>query len=337
MKRKTAVRGVSLILAFVLALGMGITALADRQATVKGSGVNIRSGPGTNYDPPVASKGGGTALIVTGEEQGSDGHTWYKVTFDGDKEGYIRDDFIELGEEIPSEEPVEEAPEETAPAEESPDAGASMADTMVPEEPAPVTNNDYTVEYAENEDGEFSWYLNNNIEGVRYKVEELLETAQSAVQYRAETEGRAARDRILLIVLGVLLVAAIIAITILILRLRGAYEEIEEEQYRSQSARRRESGGAPQRSSSASRTGGSRPAASSQQSIRTTSSQGGGSRSGVRTESRNAQSAGRAGREMRYQEERPQAPVRKPAPRPRNFAGDMDDDFEYNFVDLDDD
>lgn len=323
-----------MLLALTMALGMGLTALADRQATVKGSGVNIRSGPGTNYDPPVASKGGGTALIVTGEEQGSDGHTWYKITFDGDKEGYIRDDFIELGEEIPEEEPAEEVPAETEQPAEGEDSGASMADTYVPEEPAPVTNNDYTVEYAESEDGEFSWYLNNNIEGVRYKVEELLETAQSAVQYRAETEGRAGRDRILLIVLGVLLVAAIIAITILILRLRSAYEEIEEEQYRSQNSRRRESGSAAPRTQSASRTGGSRPVQS--QSLRTTSSQS-PSRSGVRTESRNAQSAARAGREMRYQEERPQAPARKPAPRPRNFAGDMDDDFEYNFVDLDDD
>ncbi|MCI8687729.1 MAG: SH3 domain-containing protein [Lawsonibacter sp.] len=53
-------------------------------------GVNIRSGPGTDYDI-VASASNGSRVTVQGEENG-----WYKVTYNSTKSGYIRKDFISL-------------------------------------------------------------------------------------------------------------------------------------------------------------------------------------------------------------------------------------------------
>ncbi len=351
--RKKIIRTISCVLALMLAFGMGLTALADRSGTVKGSNVNARTGAGTNFDYAAKGLSNGTAVTVTGEEAGSDGHTWYKVTFSDGKEGYIRDDFINVGEEIQEEAPADTEMMTEGDASEG-EGGATMAETPTETEPEPEVSvpNDYTVEYSTDSEGTGTWYLNNNIEGVRYKVEELLSTAQSAEKNKAESDANNGRNRLFIIILSVLLIVAVVAITILIIRLRSMYEDIEEEQYRSRSSSRRE--GSSQRSSqSGSRTGGSRSQASSQ-SLRTTSpssrgessrgegvrgesSRGEASRSGVRTESRNAGGPTRTAREVRYQE-RPQSQAsRKPAPRPKNFAGDIDDDFEFNFVNLDDD
>ena len=53
-------------------------------------GVNIRSGPGTDYDK-VASVGNGSTVTVLGEENG-----WYKVAYKTNQTGYIRKDFISI-------------------------------------------------------------------------------------------------------------------------------------------------------------------------------------------------------------------------------------------------
>ena len=200
------------------------------------------------------------------------------------------------------------------------------------------------MEYIEGDDGESSWYLNNNIEGVRYKVNDLLEAAEKNDESESTAVKQVKRQKILIGFLFVFLVIAIIAITLLVFRLKGVYEEMEEEHYRNQRARRGDG------ASSASRTGASgqaraasprTTAAAAQSSGIRTTQQAQSSRTGVRTEPRttSASSVRQAPKDAaRYPEERaPQTQVRKAAPKPKNFAGDMDDDFEYNFVDLDDD
>ena len=54
-------------------------------------GVNIRSGPGTDYDK-VASASNGAKVTILGEENG-----WFKVSYENNKTGYIRKDFISVG------------------------------------------------------------------------------------------------------------------------------------------------------------------------------------------------------------------------------------------------
>lgn len=68
-------------------------AVTNRQGKIVNAekGVNIRSGPGTDYDI-VASASNGARVTVQGEENG-----WYKVVYSGSKTGYIRKDFISIG------------------------------------------------------------------------------------------------------------------------------------------------------------------------------------------------------------------------------------------------
>ena len=65
--------------------------------TILGTGVNLRTGPGTSY-PIAAVSSKGDRCYILGINQG-----WYKVQFSG-KTCYIRSDFVELAE-IPYENP----------------------------------------------------------------------------------------------------------------------------------------------------------------------------------------------------------------------------------------
>lgn len=54
-------------------------------------GLNIRSGPGREYDK-VASATNGARVTVLGEENG-----WYKIIYSGNKSGYVSKDYISIG------------------------------------------------------------------------------------------------------------------------------------------------------------------------------------------------------------------------------------------------
>jgi len=73
--------------------GGGTTSSGGQQGKIVNAemGVNIRSGPGTDYDK-VASASNGAKVTVLGEENG-----WYKVEYRNNKTGYIRKDYISVG------------------------------------------------------------------------------------------------------------------------------------------------------------------------------------------------------------------------------------------------
>ena len=87
-------------------------------ATVTSSSVNIRSEASTSAS--VAGKAAsGQELTVTGETQGSDGKTWYAVTFDN-VSGYIRSDLVEAHVSEATAEPAVDETQETEEPEEEP-------------------------------------------------------------------------------------------------------------------------------------------------------------------------------------------------------------------------
>ena len=63
-------------------------------------GVNVRAGAGTDYSI-VMVLAAGTRVTVTGSAKGTDGYTWYKVSYSG-KTGYIRSDFLSISGTVPS-------------------------------------------------------------------------------------------------------------------------------------------------------------------------------------------------------------------------------------------
>ena len=72
----------------------GLTAYADSwQGVVKATTLNVRSGPGTDYGS-VDTLGNNTSVTVLSQTTGSDGQTWYQISYGSGKTGYARHDFI---------------------------------------------------------------------------------------------------------------------------------------------------------------------------------------------------------------------------------------------------
>ncbi len=76
-------------------------AVTNATGTVTPSdGVNVRTGAGTNYGVIMALMKG-TKVTVTGSKKGTDGYTWYSVSYSG-KSGYIRSDFLSVSGSVSS-------------------------------------------------------------------------------------------------------------------------------------------------------------------------------------------------------------------------------------------
>ncbi len=344
-----------------------VTATEQRTATVTSDSVNVRQGAGTGYDS-VGKVTKGETLTITGEATGTDNKTWYQVSFGSSgKTGFVRSDLVSVSEAAP------EASAEVAEGGENPEGEASentegegSEESSQPTATASdVGDGTYSLVYINDEAGTGIWYLYDNVEGYRVKVKELIEAAQSteAVNKLISTNKK---YKSIIIILAVLIAILLIAVVLLILKLRDSlyYEdEEEEEEYdrystkkkpardeadddRAYSRRREradrndkeedENSYASSRVAArrATREDGAdrapaqnrRPAADDRASYR---------RSDERTVRPERNSEDERPARRASQEERP---VREAAPKrkSRNFVGD-EDDFEFEFLDLDDD
>lgn len=194
------------------------TAMDAQYATVSVQAAKIRTAPSTN-DGVVETLAEGKQVVVSGKSNGSDGKEWYYVTFTGadnvEKTGFVRYDLVTLGDMLPVE---EETPEEPV------------------EEPEQVQNinNDFELRYEQDGDG-FAWYLYDNRgsqEAIKQKLEPILEAAAQAMANTepADTD-TVVKQRIVIVVLGVLAVALAIAVIIMAFKLRDVYyEDYEDEE-----------------------------------------------------------------------------------------------------------
>lgn len=71
------------------------------EATVNAeSGLRVRSGPGTSFDP-VTTLAPGTIVKITDGPQRADTYNWWKIQFDseegGQNEGWVAGDFLDAG------------------------------------------------------------------------------------------------------------------------------------------------------------------------------------------------------------------------------------------------
>lgn len=195
------------------------TGMDAQYATVSVEKAKIRSAA-SKEKSVVDTMPQNTSVIVSGQsDDPSDGKTWYYITFTGtdgtEKTGYIRSDLVELGEMVPVEEPaeVEETPAEEQPVEEE------------------VENKDYEVVYTTNENGEYEWYLYNNLEGNRQKLEEVLAAAHAQSINDSVDAATVAKQRIVIIIMIAVIIVLAVVMTIMIFKLRDAYyEEYEDDE-----------------------------------------------------------------------------------------------------------
>ena len=180
-------------------------------ATVTSSSVNIRSEASTSAS--LAGKAtSGQELTVTGETQGSDGKTWYAVTFDN-VSGYIRSDLVEAHvSEVTAEPAVDETQE-----------------TEEPEEEPIVDNSaDYSVAFEDDGSGSSAWYLHDNTMGTRYQVSDLLNAEETNKNNQATIDQTAKSMRFVVILMAFVIVVLIIVVTILIIKVRSTYEDYDD-------------------------------------------------------------------------------------------------------------
>lgn len=195
------------------------TGMDAQYATVSVEVAKVRSGASTDKSI-VDSIPQNTSVIVSGQtDDPSNGKTWYYITFTGtngtEKTGYIRSDLVQLGDMVPVEEPTptEEMPVEEAPVEET------------------VENKDYEVVYTTNENGEYEWYLYNNLEGNRQKLEEVLAAAHAQSINDSLDAAMVSKQRIIIIIMIAVIIVLAVVLTIMIFKLRDAYyEEYDEDE-----------------------------------------------------------------------------------------------------------
>ncbi len=356
-----------------------VTAVEQKTATITSDSVNVRQGAGTSYDS-VGKVSKGETVTITGEATGTDNKTWYKITFgDNGKEGFVRNDLLEV---------TEAAPVENTEGTENVEGGENTEavegeNTEAVEEQQPVVDQNqgdgkYSLMYITGDDGNGVWYLYDNEGGYRVIVDELISAAQSAEAVN-KLRKQASNFKKFAIALGVLAAILAAGVIVLVIKLRDSlyYEDEDEEEYDHYENRRRPDS-APSR----------RPARDDEESDRPVrrapernsedrplrrenrdSAEGRPSRRPaeertVRPSRRDADEdidvrpSRRAERDIEEDVERPvrrpmrdaddrpsrrpaedrqSAPVKEEAPkrRARNFVGD-DDDFEFEFLDLDD-
>ena len=379
-----------------------VTTTDSKTATITEASVNVRQGAGTGFDS-VGKVTKGETVTITGEATGTDNKTWYQVTFgSNNKQGFIRSDLLKVSDAAPAEttenpeggETVEggEAAEGAEAAEDGENQEQSQAGAAVTSEAGDGT---YSLVYITDEAGSGIWYLYDNVEGYRVKVNELIEAARSSDEVNKLVKTNS-NYKTVLIILAVVIAALIIGLILLALKLRDSlyYEDEEEEEFDrySQPSRRRgrdeaedeEEDERPRRGRAAeertvrpsrdrddsertvrpsrrdqeaderpSRRGqdaDDRPSRRGQESDERASRRGRASvdyeeeraaRRGSddrpsRPSRRDDEFSARQARKSSVRNEEPVAVNESPKRKTRNFVGD-EDDFEFEFLDLDDD
>lgn len=201
--------------------------MASQSATITGGDVNVRQSASTSTSK-VATAKNGTAVTVTGQANGSDGKLWYQVSFISDGSevtGFIRSDYIELGEVIETPETQETPPEEQEAEPEQPQSVSKAYETVLES----VTAEDGTVSDV--------WYLYDNEAGYKYSIPKLMAATTANEEVDAGQAKQVKQQKIIIIVMAVAIVILVLGVTLLLFKLRdgfsfgeGGYDEEEEDE-----------------------------------------------------------------------------------------------------------
>ena len=245
----------------------GVEAVQPVGASVTKDNVRVRA-DSTTDSSIVTTVREDAALTVHGTKPGSNNEVWYQVSFlvDGTEvNGYVRSDFVTLNGELL---PVVDTPVEPETPVETP--------TEQPEEPeTPVVEN----KRYDTREEEGVWKLVDNEKGSQYPIEILIESSEKNADLLEQAQKKISRQSGIIIFLVILVVIAVLAITVLIFKLR---DMLEEDGLDFKSAFLANSGGGSSQRSSKTATGsnrqqGSRPTGSSAQGSRPTGSRPAGS------------------------------------------------------------
>lgn len=325
------------------------TSIGEQPATITSSkNANIRSGASTQHST-VATLPNGTAVTLIGEANDSSGNKWYQISCtynDKAVEGYVRSDLITVGGEPAPGEAAEGENPEGAEGEnpegmegENPE-GAEGAEGSEPAQPAPEEeHNDYEIVYTQNDTGEYEYYLYNNVDGTRQKLNELLSAISFANENNQKLQDQVDKGKIIIIILAVVIVILFIVLTVLLFKIRSLYygdydedeeEEEEEEEEPEPEPVKRKRRRRIQEEEEEEEEEEERPPVRKKR----PRPQDGEERP-ARAQERSTQPRSKGSeRELRALENREPA-KKQPAKKPQNFLVD-DDEFEFEFLNMDD-
>lgn len=211
------------------------TSIGEQQATINSeTNVRIRSGASTQHSV-VTSLPNGTTITLVGEANDSAGNKWYQLrcNYNGrDVEGYVRSDLITIGgtsEETA--EGTENVEGEVTEGGEQPAEGTEAPVEETPTEAPVEEHNDYQIVYTQNSEGTYEYYLYDNINGTRQKLAEILAVVDNAVESNQALQAKVNQNKIIIIVLAVIIVFLFVILTILLFKLKDFYyEEYDEEE-----------------------------------------------------------------------------------------------------------
>ncbi len=191
----------------------GVEAVQPVGASVTKDNVRVRA-DSTTDSSIVTTVREDAALTVHGTKPGSNNEVWYQVSFlvDGTEvNGYVRSDFVTLNGEL--------LPVVDTPAEPEVPGDTTTEQPVEPEEPV-VENKHYDT--AE-EDG--VWKLIDNEKGSQYPIEILIESSEKNADLLEQAQKKISRQTGIIIFLVILVVIAVLAITVLIFKLRDMLED----------------------------------------------------------------------------------------------------------------
>ncbi len=180
-------------------------AMQQTSATITGD-CNIRSGAGTSYNK-VGNLTSGTSLVVIGQATDDAGQMWYQFYTTGTEQqmtGFVMQDYISLGDVIQTT---------------TTDGGDSSAsaDSSQP--------TDYQAVYTADENGTDTWYLYNNVEGTREKIADIDTAIEQAQQAQASAKKSLSTFKTAVIILGIIVALLLVAVTLLILKVKDAMND----------------------------------------------------------------------------------------------------------------
>lgn len=314
------------------------TSIGEQAAVINSDGsVRIRSGASTAHDA-VTSLPNGTAITLIGEANDNAGNKWYQLTceYNGKTvEGYVRSDLITIGAAASEGEGQETGEDQETDGEdqEGENPEGDMTDQQEPEEvqePEEPEHNDYEVVYAEDAaTGEYTYWLYDNLNGNRQRINELLGVVSAANEKIQTMQEQADTEKIVIIVLAAVVVIFIIVVTVLLLKIRNLYYEDYEEDYDDEEEPEEEPEPVKKRSKRAEKEAEEeyipvkkkKKAAPEDYEVRTEKAPSSKKKAKEEAELYVAEKA---------------EPAKKPAPRKaQNFLID-DDEFEFEFLNMDD-
>ena len=189
--------------------------MTNQSATVTNGDVNVRASASTSAAKVTQAKNG-TAITVTGQANGSDGKVWYQVNFinDGTEvNGFIRSDYVELGEII----------EETSQPEET------VEESEQTEEPIQTVNKDYDTVLETKEDGTQEWYLYDYGSGLKYSIPDLMSVTQNNAEIDGVLEKQVKQQKIVIIIMVVFIIILVLGATLLFFKMHDGYSDEDDE------------------------------------------------------------------------------------------------------------